>query len=111
MRIWDVSPKLLCRKHLLACHYELHTIHSVLLNGKKGYSKHPETVRWTGKLAALAAKHDDLVAEMTARGFNHSSPLPVVSDEPNQDVRLLSDGEQIELLQHKCGDCRERIGL
>ena len=38
-------------------------------------SRHPETLRWVGKLAALFARHDALVEEMDRRGFTHRSPL------------------------------------
>ena len=41
MRIWNISPKKLCRNHLLGEHRELHAIWSVLVNGKKGYARHP----------------------------------------------------------------------
>ena len=68
MRIWDILPKKLCRNHLLGEHRELHAIWSVIVNGKTGYAKHPETLRWKGKLKALYCRHEALVIEMTARG-------------------------------------------
>ncbi|NOT23776.1 MAG: pyrimidine dimer DNA glycosylase, partial [Nitrospiraceae bacterium] len=61
MRIWDISPKKLCRNHLLEEPRELHAIWSVLVNGKKGYSRHPETLRWKGKLKALFGRHGRLL--------------------------------------------------
>jgi pyrimidine dimer DNA glycosylase len=76
MRIWDISPKRLCRNHLLGEHRELHAIWSVIVNGKKGYARHPETLRWKGKLKALYGRHEALVNEMTTRGYRHRSPLP-----------------------------------
>jgi len=75
MRIWDIEPCFLCRKHLLGEHRELHAIWSILVNGKKGYSRHPETMRWRGKLKALYKRHVKLVAEMKRRGYAHNSPL------------------------------------
>jgi hypothetical protein len=54
---------------------ELHAIWSVLTKGKKGYSHHPETLRWKGKLKALYARHERLVEEMSRRGYNHASRL------------------------------------
>ncbi|UCD87532.1 MAG: hypothetical protein JSV01_07210 [Desulfobacterales bacterium] len=45
MRIWDIPPEKLCRHHLLGEHYELHALWAILTRGKKGYSKHPETMR------------------------------------------------------------------
>ena len=75
MRIWDLHPTLLCRAHLAAEHRELHGLWNILTLGKKGYSRHPETLRWHGKLAALYRRHEVLVAEMTRRGWNHQTPL------------------------------------
>ena len=75
MRIWDIEPKNLCRNHLLGEHRELHAIWSILTKGKKGYSKHPETLRWKNKLASLYLRHKKLVKEMKNRGYTHKSNL------------------------------------
>jgi hypothetical protein len=75
MRIWDLRPKLLCRQHLLGEHRELHAIWTVLTRERKGYSRHPETLRWKGRLRALYRRHEALVLEMTRRGYQHHSPL------------------------------------
>ena len=75
MRIWDVAPDKLCRNHLLGEHRELHAIWSILVHNKKGYSRHPETLRWKGKLKALYARHQKLIKEMKKRGYQHNSPL------------------------------------
>lgn len=75
MRIWDVPPEIMCRQHLLGEHRELHGLWNILTHGKAGYSRHPETLRWEGKLAALYRRHEALVAEMNRRGYRHGSPL------------------------------------
>jgi len=75
MRIWDLPCKRLCRQHLLGEHRELHAIWSVLTSHKKGYARHPETLRWQGRLRALYARHQAQVIEMRRRGYNHHSPL------------------------------------
>jgi len=75
MRIWDIPPNKLCRNHLLGEHRELHAIWSVITNDKKGYARHPETLRWKGKLKALFHRHEALTREMVARGYRHVSPL------------------------------------
>jgi len=77
MRIWDVHPKYLCRKHLLAEHRELHGLWNILTkhNGSGGYSRHPETLRWVGKEKALYLRHEDLVIEFLNRGYKHHTPL------------------------------------
>lgn len=77
MRVWDVTPRCLCRKHLLGEHRELHGLWNILTKhkGSGGYSRHPETLRWVGKLKALYNRHEALVKEMGRRGYNHQSPL------------------------------------
>lgn len=80
MRIWDVDPGFLNDQSLLGEHRELHGIFSILIHGKKGYSRHPETLRWQGHLPALAVRHALLVAEMGLRNFRHHSPLPIQSE-------------------------------
>jgi hypothetical protein len=75
MRIWDVEPRRLCRAHLLGEHRELHGLWNILTLGRTGYSRHPETRRWVGRLAALHARHAALVEEMERRGYRHASPL------------------------------------
>ena len=75
MRIWDIEPRYLCQQHLLGEHRELHGLWNILTQNKRGYRRHPETIRWEGKLAALYARHEALVEEMTRRGYQHHSPL------------------------------------
>lgn len=108
MRIWDVQPRNLCRAHLLGEHRELHGLWNILVNNKKGYSHHPETLRWQGKLPALHARHSQLVAEMTRRGYSHKTPLPdkYPSGLSRQGVFINTLKEQKKLLNAKPCDCR-----
>ena len=57
------APDRFCRAHLLGEHRELHAIWSVLTGDKAGYRKHPETLRWENRLAALYARHTALVED------------------------------------------------
>lgn len=75
MRIWDVNPGYLNRQSLLGEHRELHGIVSIISNNKKGYSKHPETLRWVGYGWALKQRHKLIVAEMNLRGYRDKSPV------------------------------------
>jgi hypothetical protein len=75
VRVWDVSPGYLNRQSLLGEHRELHGLHSILVHGKKGYSRHPETVRWVGCRSGLARRHAALVAEMRLRGYSDRTPI------------------------------------
>ena len=110
MRIWDLEPRILCRQHLLGEHRELHGLWNILTLGKRGYSHHPETRRWEGKLAALYARHAALVAEMTRRGYAHHSPLDarMARGSKVQDTFIDSPAKQRVLLRAKDCDCRVR---
>ena len=108
MRIWDIPPKKLCRNHLLGEHRELHAVWTVLTKHKKGYSRHPETLRWKGKLAALYARHQELVTEMKNRGYNHYSNLnrKLAAGPKKQNVFIDSRKKQIKILANKKCGCR-----
>ena len=107
MRIWDISPKCLCRSHLLGEHRELHAIWTIITERKKGYSKHPETIRWQGKLKAMYLRHEELVKEMKDRGYEHKSPLEKrkATGKSKQDVFIDVPLEQIQILQQKGCNC------
>jgi hypothetical protein len=103
MRIWDLPPGVLCRQHLLGEHRELHALWTILTTGRDGYARHPETIRWRGKLAALYARHEALVAEMTRRGYRHHSPLDpaLATGDPVQADFVDSPERQALLLRAK----------
>ena len=107
MRIWDISPSLLCRQHLLGEHRELHAVWSVITKKKKGYSKHPETIRWVGKLSALYIRHNLLIQEMKKRGYIHKSDLSkhLAIGSNKQSVFINTVDEQIEILTKKNCNC------
>jgi hypothetical protein len=107
MRIWDLPAKVLCRQHLLGEHRELHGLWNILTLGKRGYSLHPETLRWVGKTAALYARHQELVAEMQRRGYRHNSPLDrkLATGRRTQAEFLISVRAQRKLLRKKGCDC------
>ena len=106
MRIWDIDPARLCRQHLLGEHRELHGLWNVLTLGKDGYSRHPETLRWKGRLKALYYRHDGLVAEMERRGYRHATPLDrsQATGKASQDRFIDPPRRQVQLLRAKgCG--------
>src|SRR5262245_15340028 len=110
MRVWDIHPKHLCRKHLLAEHRELHGLWNILTKhkAKGGYSRHPETLRWVGKTKALYLRHEALVAEFMKRGWNHHTPLDkrLAKGDGNQKVFINTIKEQKALLNYKPCECR-----
>ena len=108
MRIWDVEPDRLCRNHLLGEHRELHAIWTILNEGRKGYSRHPEALRWQGKLKALYVRHEKLSEKMQMRGFRHNSPLDpkLAIGRHLQDEFVDPVAEQLAILRKKGCECK-----
>ena len=108
MRIWDIPTRELCNKHLLGEHRELHAIWNIITENKKGYSNHPETKRWKGKLKALYKRHEEQIKEIKKRGFKHKSPLDIKKalGKEKQDYYLDSIDKQKQILKKKKCNCK-----
>lgn len=72
MRMWLCDPKILCRKHLLGEHVEMHMFVGTLLKKKSiiGYLYNN-----LFEPAMLSTRHKQLVEEMKNRGMNHQSEI------------------------------------
>lgn len=107
MRVWDIHPGYLSRQNLLGQHAEIHALYSIITGAKKGYSNHPETLRWQGCPGGLNRIHDLTVLEMLLRDFNHKSPcgpahLPVPPPgQARPDCYVDPPAGQIEILRQK----------
>ena len=103
MRMWMVEPDLLCRKHLMGEHVELHMLVGSLNKGKsvKGFVR-------DGLIEVHSARdrHEQLAVEMLRRGYNHKSPLPEFDSFIAGSVNV---SDNIEELKKRCTECRERI--
>lgn len=105
MRIWDLSAGYLNRGSLLGEHRELHGLRSILVHGKDGYSRHPETIRWVGCLSGLDRRHDLLAAEMRLRGYVDRTPVDPQPDEVVWPASYVTEPvEQFHLLRSKYVD-------
>ena len=106
MRIWDLPEKLLCDKHLLGQHREIHAIYNMITQNKGGnYLKHPEVKRWKGKIPALCVKHADTAYEMEKRGFKHFSQIHLEDGGIKQNIKWQSIEEQKDILRIKQCKC------
>jgi len=101
MRIWDVHPGYLARQQLLGEHRELHGLANILIHGKKGYSHHPETLRWKGYLPALMLRHRQLACEMELRGYHDRSPLDSRGESGWPQLWIDPPHRQFEILRRK----------
>lgn len=105
MRVWDLPAGYLNRGSLLGEHRELHGLRSILVNGKDGYSRHPETIRWVGCLSGLDRRHDLLAAEMKLRGYVDRTPVDAHPDKVTWPSSYVTEPmEQIRLLRTKYVD-------
>jgi uncharacterized protein YbgA (DUF1722 family) len=113
MRIWDLAAGYLNRGSLLGEHRELHGVYSILTNGKTGYARHPETLRWTAALSGLAQRHQQLAAEMHLRGYTDRTPLSCNTSGAQWPSSFVdAPGEQVTLLRQKyVGKPKGRIPL
>lgn len=105
MRVWDIHPGYLNRQSLLGEHRELHGIVAIISQGKKGYSRHPETLRWLGHGWALRQRHRLLACEMALRGFTDRSPVALADGEGRWPAVYLDEpAAQYQRLEEKYRD-------
>ncbi|UCD03925.1 MAG: hypothetical protein JSW73_05305 [Candidatus Woesearchaeota archaeon] len=102
MRNWNISPKLMCNKHLVGEHGEIH----------KSVANLRYTKKWTLSLTAkgflepqnFLERHNELAKEMINRRMNHRSPLDVSElylPKGKVDIR-----KSISDLKERCPQCR-----
>jgi hypothetical protein len=104
VRMWMVDPRILCRKHLLGEHVELHMAAAWLKRGKHidgwvdGNCLEPRSI---------GARHKALAAELTRRGYKHRSPLrqPLISSWQHPTAKVDRKAALQELL-HRCPTCK-----
>jgi hypothetical protein len=109
--MWLCDPRILCRKHLLGEHVEMHMFLGAVKKGKKidGFLKNN-----LFEPRALFKRHDDLKDEMIERGYNHKSDFYLtecmcVLDLPAEKQFWEIDKERaLRDLLDRCPECRQR---
>lgn len=105
VRMWMVSPSVLCRKHLLGEHNELHKIVGSLRKQRSitGYIKNNCV-----EVKKIEERHNDLVKEMRKRNYTHKSPLPLFDysylPKEQQDFKINLFQNRM-LLLNRCDKC------
>ena len=74
MRMWMVPPEGLCRNHLLGEHRELHSMIG-MVRERMWASIKGHTAQGQIYVPLIVSRHEEVVAEMARRGYNHHSPL------------------------------------
>ncbi|MBN2121879.1 hypothetical protein JW721_02380 [Candidatus Micrarchaeota archaeon] len=103
MRMWNVPPKCLCRKHLIAEHCECH-MYAGAIRKKRSIRGHIE--KGQVETHNIQRRHDELAKEMLRRGYNHNSPLNFQTK--RREGKVDSKANLIEL-SRRCKECRKRI--
>lgn len=78
MRIWSLHPSLLDRRALVACWRETLLVQKVLRGLTRGYTNHPQLIRFRAHpqpLEAVAAYLSGLADEADARGYSFNRAL------------------------------------
>jgi hypothetical protein len=106
MRMWMVDPGVMCRRHLLGEHVELHMLAAHLRLGRKvdGYADGNCV-----EPSSVGARHVALAREMTSRGYRHVSPLrqPPVAKHQRPESRVNVVAALMEL-RRRCPECAGR---
>lgn len=106
-RMWNIDPGLMCDRHLLGEHREMHQEVGTLRNHPHGL----EVVKGHAKnghidTSLIKQRHDELVEEMERRGFQHGSPLDYSDELGLGEIDVEKNREE---LSRRCENCRGRI--
>ncbi len=110
MRMWMINPELLCKKHLLGEHGEIHKHRHNFVKQHRITKRISPVVQI--EPSSMESRHDMLAAEMIRRGYNHSSPYS------QPDISYLKDDEKLAKvdinnslmdLTTRCPECAKRI--
>lgn len=105
MRMWGVNPKMLCSRHLLGEHVEMHMFAGCIRKGisLEGYYKNNLLC-----VNLLKKRHDELADEMLSRGMNHNSPMPEIDLSGLRAGKIDIDANTSELIT-RCFECKKRF--
>lgn len=109
MRMWMIDPKLLCNKHLIGEHGEIHKFkHS--FEKEHNMSKRIEL----GQIepSKMQYRHDVVAEEMLKRGMNHKSPykMPDISYiKTSLLIKSVDIDKNIIELASRCENCYKKI--
>lgn len=95
-----INPKLLCNKHLLGEHVELHMLVGSILKNKslEGFKKNNLI-----EVHNINKRHQELVKEMIRRGMNHNSELPKFKSFKYGKVNIQNN---LKELKQRCNKCK-----
>jgi hypothetical protein len=99
--MWLVDPKIMCRKHLLGEHVELHMFVGTI---KKGTSIKGYVDNHLVDTSLIKQRHEELVKEMERRGYKHKTPLEYVD---SFNVGKIDPEVSKAILLSRCIECKQ----
>jgi len=110
MRMWGINPELLCKKHLLGEHGEIH-------KHRHNFVKQHSIAKRISPVVQIAPeqmqkRHNELAHEMLKRGYNHKSPYeqPDLSHLKNEERYAEIDiNVSILDLVLRCDECAKNL--
>ena len=108
MRIWGVDPSLMCQRHILGEHREMHALVVMIRLGTKKSQLEAHCRLGQVAIHQIVDRHELLVEEMERRGWNHKTPMG-----ESERALLWVEGEidslrNLSLLSERCPLCREK---
>jgi len=110
MRMWMIDPKLLCQKHLLGEHGEIHK-HRHNFVKQHSIAKRISPVVQI-EPSAMQSRHNTLAQEMLRRGMNHQSPFvqPSIAYLPiAEQLAVVDIQNSLNDLSNRCPACAKNI--
>ncbi|RJQ27286.1 hypothetical protein C4577_01590 [Candidatus Parcubacteria bacterium] len=101
--MWKVDPKIMCRQHLLGEHLETHMFLGSIVSGK---SVDGFLTKGLLEIHNLQSRHDELVGEMTRRGYRHISSLIIPSKVAILQIGYIDEQKSLQELLSRCPKCR-----
>jgi hypothetical protein len=106
VRMWMIDPRLMCRKHLLGEHVELHMAGAWIAKGKS-------VAGWAESNCleprSIGARHRILARELALRGYKHKSPLRQPNVAAHQCPNAIVDkAAALAELVRRCPECSRR---
>jgi len=107
--MWMTDPKIMCRKHLLGEHVEIHMFIGTIKRNKRitGYIENNLI-----EMTSLLSRHKELADEMKRRGMNHKTDIDEKElkkfmkqyDETTVNYKIDRKRSKKELLK-RCNEC------
>ncbi len=102
MRMWMVPPSIMCNKHLLGEHVELHMLVGAINKNKslKGFIE-----KGLVETHNIEARHSELVEEIRKRNYKHNSSLPKFTTTTQG---FINNEENKKELARRCEKCKSK---